>query len=192
MITLATCKEQLLYEIHDPSRYLTPDVTADFSSVEFAETGRDSVRARGATGTARPDTLKVSLGYADGFIGEGQITYAGSGALRRAELALELVKAQLNDAQCHPRELRAEMIGVNSVLPTREISGDPREVRVRVAARTGSLEEANLIGATVESLYTNGPAGGGGVFRTARPVLAMASSLIPRELVRTEIEMMAS
>ena len=99
-ITLETCKEQLLYEIHDPARYLTPDVTASFSEVELLASGINKVRAVGAKGYAKPEFLKVSVGYADGYVGEGQITYAGNGAVRRAELAIEIVKEQLTDSDC--------------------------------------------------------------------------------------------
>ena len=72
-VTLATCKEQLLYEIHDPAAYYTPDVVADFTAVRLTEVGRDRVRVQGGRGRARPECLKVTLGYRDGFIGEGQI-----------------------------------------------------------------------------------------------------------------------
>ena len=72
-VSRATCTEQLIYEVHDPAAYLTPDVTADFSRVSFAEEGVDRVRAQGAGGRARPEQLKVSVGYLDGWIGEGQI-----------------------------------------------------------------------------------------------------------------------
>lgn len=189
-ITLETCKEQLLYEIHDPKRYLTPDVTADFSDVNLCVTGRDRVRAVGATGTERPGYLKVSLGYSDGFVGEGQITYAGGGAVDRAELAIEIVREQLNHSSCRIRELRTEMIGLNSVMPgERGRHYAPTEVRVRVAGRVDSFEEANSIAAVVEALYTNGPAAGGGVVRSVRPVVAIESTLIPRELVRTKVEL---
>ena len=87
LLNRATCAEQLLYEIQDPSAYLTPDVVADFSRVSFEELGQDLVRVRGGTGRMRPATLKVSIGFRDGCIGEGQISYAGPNALPRAELA---------------------------------------------------------------------------------------------------------
>ena len=87
MVTAATCKEQLLYEFTIPPAYVTPDTVADFSRVPMVEAGRDRVAVDGATGGPRPETLKVSLGYRDGYIGEGQISYAGSGAVnRRASL----------------------------------------------------------------------------------------------------------
>jgi hypothetical protein len=192
-ITILTCKEQLVYEIHDPTRYFTPDVTANFSEVELVASGEGRVRAFGATGAAKPQSLKVSIGYSDGYVGEGQITYAGDGALSRAELAIEIVREQLKDSGCAIRELRTEMIGLNSVMPSREMRGHaPPEVRVRVAGRVDSFDEANLIAATVEALYTNGPAGGGGVFRSVRPIVAVGSVLIPRELVHTEVELLVA
>ena len=76
-MSFETCVEQLLYEVHDPSAYLTPDVTADFSAVELREEGPDRVRVSGASGRERPERLKVSVGYRDGYIGEAQISYAG-------------------------------------------------------------------------------------------------------------------
>ena len=75
-LTVRNCKEQILYEVQDPSRYLTPDVTADFSTVRFAELGPDRVHVSGARGVERPMRLKVSTGFYAGFIAEGQISYA--------------------------------------------------------------------------------------------------------------------
>lgn len=77
-----SCTAQLLYEVEDPSAYLQADVTGDFSQVCFTELGDDRVRVEGANGSARPAQLKVSLGYRDGFIGEGQISYAGPAPAR--------------------------------------------------------------------------------------------------------------
>ena len=94
-VTLATCKEQLLYEIHDPAAYCTPDVVADLTAVTLTGIGKDRVRVHGGRGRARPERLKVTLGYRDGFIGEGQISYAGAGARQRAGLALEIVAARI-------------------------------------------------------------------------------------------------
>src|SRR5205814_2567678 len=74
-ITLATCKEQLLYELHDPTRYLTPDVVADFSTVRFEQAGPDRIAVLGGGGGIRPEKLKVTVGYREGFVGEGQISY---------------------------------------------------------------------------------------------------------------------
>lgn len=185
-VTQATCKEQLLYEIHDPRRYLQPDVVADFSEVRVAEEAPDRVRVTGGRGTPRTDTLKVSVGYVDGFIGEGQISYGGPGAVARARLAIEIVRERLALTGVQTGELRFDVIGVDSLYGKTldSLNAEPHEVRVRVAGRTTSAEQAVRIGNEVETLYTNGPAGGGGATKSVREVLAVQSVLLPREHAR--------
>jgi hypothetical protein len=189
-VTARTCKEQLLYEVHDPTRYLQPDVTADFSQVGVEEIARDRVRVSGGRGTRRPSTLKVSIGYVDSFIGEGQISYAGPGALARGRLALEIVRERLKLTAVAASELRFELIGVDSLHGSgvSAHANEPYEVRLRVAGRTENLREAVRIGNEVETLYTNGPAAGGGVVKSARDVVAVASVLLPREYVRPQVQ----
>jgi hypothetical protein len=189
-VTVQTCKEQLLYEVHDPKRYVQPDVVADFSQVKVEEIAPDRVRISGGRGTERTDTLKVSVGYIDGFIGEGQISYAGPGALARGRLALDIVRERLKLTGVAASELRFELIGVDS-LHSSEVSthaNEPYEVRVRVAGRTENLREAVRIGNEVETLYTNGPAAGGGAWKSARDVLAVASVLLPRALAKPRVQ----
>jgi hypothetical protein len=188
-VTARTCKEQLLYEVHDPAKYFQPDVVADFSQVKVEEIGPDRVRISGGRGAKRTDTLKVSVGYVDSYIGEGQISYAGPGALSRGRLALEIVRERLQLTNVAASELRFELVGVDS-LHGPEISaraGEPYEVRVRVAGRTENLREAVRIGNEVETLYTNGPAAGGGAWKSARDVVAVASVLLPRELAKPQV-----
>jgi hypothetical protein len=188
-VTAQTCKEQLLYEVHDPTRYLQPDVTADFSQVTIEEVGKDRVRVSGGRGSERTGTLKISVGYVDSYIGEGQISYAGPGALARGRLALEIVRERLKLTGVAASELRFDLIGVDSLHGARVSAhaGEPYEVRVRVAGRTENRREAVRIGNEVETLYTNGPAGGGGAFKSARDVVAVASVLLPRELARPQV-----
>jgi hypothetical protein len=189
-VTAQTCKEQLLYEVHDPVRYIQPDVIADFSQVTIEEIGPDRVRISGGRGSERPPTLKVSVGYVDGFIGEGQISYAGPGALARGRLALDIVRERLKLTGVAVSELRFDLIGVDS-LHGSDVSAhanEPYEVRVRVAGRTENLREAVRIGNEVETLYTNGPAGGGGAFKSARDVVAVVSVLLPRELAKPHVQ----
>ena len=188
-VTAATCKEQLLYEIHDPRRYYQPDVVADFSEVRIEEAGADRVRVTGGRGAPRTGTLKVSVGYADGYVGEGQISYGGPGAVERARLAIDIVRERLELTGVRMSEARFDLIGLDSLhgsRPSRQ-AADPYEVRVRVTGRTDSLAEAARIGNEVETLYTNGPAGGGGVSRHARDIVAVQSVLVPRDLVRTSV-----
>ena len=185
MVTLATCKEQFIYEIHDPSAYITPDVIADFTGIQMTQIGKDQVRVMGGKGRARTDTLKVSIGYVDSYIGEGQISYGGPGAVARGKLALEIVANRLKLTGVKFDEIRYDLIGVNSLHKDKlSVGHDPYEVRVRVAERTNNMKEAVRIGNEVETLYTNGPAGGAGAWKVAREVVAMVSTLIPRALVK--------
>ncbi len=193
-VSAATCKEQLLYEVHDPARYLQPDVVADFSGVTVAEIGPDRVRSEGGDGRPRTGTLKVSVGYVDGFVGEGQISYAGPGAVARGRLALAIVAERLRLTGVPCREIRHDLIGVDAILgPKLSATGhEPAEVRVRVVGRADSLKEAVRIGNEVEALYLNGPAGGGGAVKSTREVVAIRSVLIPERLVEPVVSYVES
>lgn len=182
-VTKATCTEQLLYEIQDPSSYLTPDVSADFSQVSFGSDGPDRIRVSGGRGRPRPANLKVSVGYRDGYMGEAQISYAGPGALARAGLAKEILEERLGYIDL--KELRFDFIGVNSILPGNHPQADcePYEVRLRVAGRSESMRAASMIHREVETLYTNGPAGGGGVAGSTKETIGSFSTFVPREIV---------
>ncbi len=180
-----SCTAQLLYELEDPARYLQPDVVADFSQVEFESDGSNRVRVWGASGQPRPETLKATLGYRDGFIGEGQISYAGPGARARGELALSVLRARLDRLGCLGMEHRLELIGVNAMHgPALGAEREPYEVRVRLALRCTTRAQADRAAQEVEALYLNGPAGGGGVVMSVREVVAAASALVPRKAVR--------
>ncbi|AKZ63284.1 ABC transporter substrate-binding protein [Herbaspirillum hiltneri N3] len=188
-VTAATCKEQLLYEIHDPQAYLTPDVIADFSQVSITEIAPDRVAISGASGRPRPATLKTTLGYVDSYIGEGQISYAGPGAQARGQLALDIVRQRLAIIDVKTDETRYDLIGVNAIHNGQQSASavEPYEVRARVVGRTASMREAIRIGNEVETLYTCGPAGGGGVTKSAKEIIAVLSALVPRELIHPAI-----
>jgi len=186
-----TCTAQLLYELEDPARYLQPDVVADFSAVRLAGEGPNRVAVEGASGRPRPDSLKVTLGYRDGFIGEGQISYAGPGARQRGELALSILEQRLKLLGMDALEHRAELIGVNAMHGAGlGADREPYEVRVRLALRTAERLEAERVGREVEALYLNGPGGGGGVTQSLREVIAVASTLIPRDAVRPAVKVL--
>lgn len=189
VVNLDTCKEQMLYEIHRPDEYKTPDVIADFTHVTFTQVGKDQVAVSGGTGRARPETLKVSVGYEDGFIGEGEMSYAGPGAVERSRLALDIIKGRFEIINIKPEEVRYDLIGINSLHgQTLSQSSQPYEVRARVAARFATKAEAAVVGNEVEALYTNGPAGGGGAMKSVKEIVAMDSTYIPRSLVATTID----
>jgi Acyclic terpene utilisation family protein AtuA len=186
VINRMTATEQLLYEVTDPGAYLTPDVSADFTGVEIAETARDTIAVKGGRGRKRPDTLKVSIGYHAGYVGEGEISYGGENCVARAKLAGEIVSERLRGQF---QELRVDIMGVGS-LHTREMSEgayNPYEVRLRVAGRSADPEKAALIGEEVESLWCNGPAGGGGARKQTREQIGIVSCLLPREKVKPQV-----
>ncbi len=185
MITLRTVKEQLLYEVTDPTAYVTPDVVVDFGSVDLVDLGEDRVRIENADGTARTGTLKVSVGYRAGFIGEGEISYAGPNARARAELAGAVLHERL-----YPDlpGLRIDLIGIDSMHRSDFGHGiDPCEVRLRAAASGDTRMLAERVGLEVEALYTNGPAGGGGVRRSVTERIGIVSALMPRDSVRSSV-----
>ncbi len=185
-INRMTATEQLLYEVTDPFAYLTPDITADFSAVEIAETAPDTISVTGARGKPRPATLKVSVGYHAGYIGEGEISYGGENCVARAQLGGEIVAERLRGQF---QELRVDILGLSS-LHTRPMSGgdfSPYEVRLRVAGRSADREMAARIGEEVEALYTNGPAGGGGARKSTQEQIGIVSCLIARETVKPQV-----
>jgi len=189
-VSVRTCKEQMLYEIQDPAAYLTPDVTADFSKVTLSQIGADQVMVKNATGKKRPESLKVALGVRDGFIGEGEISYGGSGALQRARLAEKIVIERLRKKSISGRQVKTECIGFNSLLgPVAErVAAPPFEVRLRVAAKVDSEKDARWVGDEVEALYLNGPAGPAGARKYVRPVIAVYATTISRDRVETGIQ----
>lgn len=187
-VTTATCTEQLLYEIENPARYLQPDVVADFSQVLLTQVGPDRVQVSGGAGQPRPDTLKVTVGHREGFIADGQMSYAGPGAVARGQLALDVLRIRLNEAGFADCESRYELIGVNTILGDRIMpSSEPSEVRLRLAMRVKTAVQAKDVVNEVEALYLNGPASGGGATKSVREVIAAASVLIPRDWVNTSV-----
>lgn len=183
-----TCKEQIVYEIHDPENYLTPDCIADFSRVQVKQISDDVVQVTGATGKEKTDFYKVSLGYKDCYIGEGEISYGGPNCLERAKLALEIVKKRLAIQNVTLDEERYDIIGVNSLFSDNPDQYEtPREARIRVAGRTRNKVDAIKVGNEVETLYTNGPAGGGGATKSVSEIISVASILIPKEEITSHV-----
>ena len=187
LLTIRNCKEQILYEVQDPAQYLTPDVTADFASIRFTEVGANRIRVSGARGTARPTRIKVSTGFHAGYIAEGQISYAGPGALARARLARQILENRLHWIDFG--DLRMDFIGVDSMhgVVLSQPVRDPYEVRLRAAGRFISQNDAHRLTQEVESLYVNGPAGGGGVMLSVRENIAMDAAFLPRESITSSV-----
>ena len=188
-----TVKEQLLYEIHDPAAYLTPDVVADIGDAEVEVIAPDRVRLAGVRGHRRPDALKVNVCFESGWQAEGEISYAGPRADARARLAAETIRERMADAG----RLRIDLIGNCSVFGDDDghllaVTGarPAGDVRMRIALRHGDRAEARRLEREVLALYCCGPAGGGGVRTSLRPTLGTRSCLLPRELVPTRHELL--
>ncbi len=196
-ITRMTLKEQLLYEVHDPANYITPDVVVDFTTAILQEIGPDLVRVSSITGKPRTPTLKVSIGCAEGFIGEDMFFYAGPGALRRAELAKRILEKRFEIVGLKAEDIRIDFIGVNAIHgPASASNGrEPYEVAVRVAARTLTREEAFKIGREVDGMAVSGVGMTGKRVPhqdRVREVIGVWSSLIPRANVPWSINMYES
>lgn len=198
LVSTDTCKEQLIYEIHNPKAYLTPDAVADFSGVTFTQIGKDQVRAEHAGSHGRPETLKVSIGYQDCYIGEGEISYGGSNCVARARLAASIMEKRVALTGIKLEEYRTDFIGCNSLFRDKISEGiagfgdmrayAPVEVRLRVSGRSHDRQQAELLANEVEALYTNGPAGGGGVVKRVEQVVSVCSIFIPREAVAWHVD----
>jgi hypothetical protein len=193
-VNLMTVKEQLLYEVHDPANYLTPDVVVDFTTTQLEQVGPDRVRVSGISGKPRTPTLKVSIGCTEGFIGEDMFFYAGPGALRRAQLARRILEERFQLVGWQAEEVRIDFLGVNAIhgamSPAPTV--DPYEVAVRVAARTRTREEAIKVGREVDAMAVSGVGMTGKRVphqdRT-REVIGVWSSLVPREKIVPSIAM---
>jgi hypothetical protein len=181
-----TVKEQLLYEVHDPAAYLTPDVVADIGTARVEQVGPDRVRLSGVRGHPRPATLKVNVFHETGWLAEGEISYAGARAEARARLAADVLKERLAGLG----RLRVDLVGVASVFGDDDgrwldahPAGEARDVRLRVALNHGERAAAERLLREVTALYCCGPAGGGGVRTGLRPRLGTVSCFLRREAV---------
>ncbi|GIX23516.1 MAG: DUF1446 domain-containing protein [Caldimonas manganoxidans] len=185
-VTERTVKEQLLYEVHDPAAYLTPDVVADLTQARVDTVAPDRVRLSGVRGHARPTHLKATVCYENGWLAEGEISYAGARAEARARLAADILRQRLQGLG----RLRIDLIGVASLMADDDgrwlaahSPGEAKDVRLRVALQHAQRRAAETLTREVTALYTCGPAGGGGVRTWLRPRLGTVSCLIPREAV---------
>lgn len=191
LVNLASVKEQLLYEVHDPAAYLTPDVVADISAVQIEQLGPNRVALGGVRGHPRPTSLKVNLCHEGGWLAEGEISYAGPRAEARARLAADVLRRRLPALA-----LRVDVVGALSImgddagnLLAATPAGDARDVRLRVAATHTDRAEAERLTREVTALYCCGPAGGGGVRTALTPRLNTLSCLVPREAVKVSFKM---
>ena len=163
--------------------------------LEMAQVAHDYVAVTGARARPRTPSYKVTVGYHEGFIGEGQISYAGINAVAKAKWAAEIVQGRLKERGFEYSEVRVDLIGMSSLHGKVEARPEPYEVRLRLAMRTDSRAAAEAVGFETRCLHVNGPgSGGGGADPVVREVLAVQSVLIPRHLVdpQVHIEMVSA
>src|SRR5206468_10320489 len=137
-VSFDTLREQLLYEVHDPRHYLTPDVDVDMTTPRTEEIGLDEVRVNAATGRAAPEMLKIVAGYEDGVMGQAMLGYAWTDALAKAQLAAEIIQQQMVEVGLKAEETVIEYLGYNSIhgpLADPTHAKDLNEVYVRIAVR---------------------------------------------------------
>ena len=185
LVDCRTVKEQLLYEVHDPAAYITPDVVADITQATVTQLGPDRVRLAGVKGHPRTPTLKVLAFFDGGWLGEAEISYAGPNAEARARLAMDMIRKRMAGVM----PLRCDLIGVSSIfgddhgeMIAAAPAGSALDVRLRVAGRHEDGEPVERLLREVTALWTGGPAGGGGVRTARRQRLSSRSCLVPREL----------
>lgn len=195
-VTERTVREQLLYEVHDPRHYLTPDVVLDLGEARLRQIGQDRVAIEAIQGHPRPERLKGLVGLRGLWFGEGEISYAGPGALKRAALAREVLLQRFGVLAPHMQPW-IDLSGVASLFNdgrgdylTQRLAHAPEleDVRVRVGFIHTDRALIDALLAEVESLYTNGPAGGGGVRRHISESITTQGFLIPRTEIKTSLE----
>jgi hypothetical protein len=193
LVDTRTIKEQLLYEIHDPARYLTPDVVADVSQAEVTQLGADRVRLSGVLGHPRTDTLKANVFFDGGWFGEGEISYAGPNAEARARLAMDVMRKRCGGDLV----LRFDLIGSISILGDDDgrmlqatATTQSRDIRLRVAGRHEDVAVVDRLLRELTALWTGGPGGGGGVRVHKRQRLSTRSCLVPRERVAASFSLL--
>lgn len=187
-LDVMTCTEQLIYEINDPTAYLTPDCTLDISGVSLTQEASDRVRVEGARARPRTETYKVSVGYADGYIGEGEVSYGGIDAVARAKWAAEIVRERLRQQAFTYDDFRVDLIGMSSLHGQPDSRPVPYEVRLRLAGRTHDRKAAYAIGFETRAMHMHGPGGAGGACEPrVRNVLAVRSVLLPKRLVNPQV-----
>ncbi|HSG38977.1 MAG TPA: acyclic terpene utilization AtuA family protein [Thermoanaerobaculia bacterium] len=194
MVTVDTVAEQLVYEMGDPSGYITPDVTADFTSIRLRQDGKDRVEVSGIQGRPSTPFLKVSASYLAGFKASGQITLSGPRAVDKAKLAAEIVWKRLERAGVTfaPENREEELMGTGACLPgILPVPEDLPEVVLRLGVRHAESAPVERFGKEIAPLVTAGPPGVTG-FAGGRPkpqeIVAYWPALLAREEVEGRIE----
>lgn len=192
-ITVAGVTEQLMYEMGDPHNYITPDVIADFTTINLAQDGENRVRVSGVQGKAATDLYKVSISFADGFKAVGGLIYAWPDAYAKAKAADAMLRKRLAVLGLHYEEIRSQYVGVNA---THEgLGGEPApdiaEVMLRVGVRGQDQAAIQRFTTELAPLALAGPptvTGFGGGRPKVEEVVAYWPALMPKTAVKPQVE----
>lgn len=187
-----TVKEQLLYELGDPKRYITPDCTADFTTIQLTDVEPNRVRVTGIRGGEKPPTLKLSISYANGWKAIGSLVYSWPHALEKARFADRIVRQRLADLGLAYEEIYTEFLGCNACHgPAAAPNPDPPEIQLRIGVRGQDRKAVDRFTRELIPLVLNGPPGATG-FGDGRPpvreIVAYWGALVPREEITTRVE----
>jgi len=188
IISEQSCKEQFLYEVHDPANYITPDVTVDISQAMLTQAGENRVRLRGVKGKERPEMLKLSMGYHAGYKVAAMLSFAWPDAYEKACMAADILIKKLKRKNLKAEEIRVDYIGLNA-LHLNVADMDPEKVKdinevvMRIAIRTLTKEDAYKLVPEISPLQLNGPPGASffGGRAKVQEVIGLWPTLIPRD-----------
>ncbi len=194
-VNVQSVKEQLLYEMGDPQAYITPDVTADFTSINLADDGKDRVKVFGITGNPNTDFYKVSIAYSGGWKAIGTLVYAYPDAYEKAIAADKILRARLERLGLKFDVILTEYVGVNATHG--HLAGEPSpdipEVQLRFGVRGQDKADVERFTKELAPLILTGPPAVTG-FAGGRPkveeIMAYFPALISKALIKTKVEIM--
>jgi hypothetical protein len=186
--------EQLVYEMGDPRSYITPDVVADFTTIQLEQAGADRVRVWGIRGRPPTDKLKVSVAFRAGYKAVGTLVYAWPEALDKARRADEVLRGRLDRLGLRFDQVLTEFVGASATHgPLAGEPGDPPEVQLRIGVRSEDRAAVERFSREIAPLVLNGPPSVTG-FAGGRPkveeIVAYWPALIDRDVVRTSVEVL--
>jgi hypothetical protein len=192
-ISFDTLRQQLLYEVHNPHAYASPDVVLDMGTLKLEDLGNDRVRVTGASGAARPARLKVVGGYHDGWMGTGMIGFSWPQAYAKCEKAAETLKTLVAERGWPVEDMNVEYIGYDSLLGA---NADPtyrdqlNECFLRMTIRTQERKVADAYGRLFPWLGLSGPPYVGSMkgVQGAKELLGIWPTLVERERVESEVD----
>jgi len=190
-----TVKEQLLYELGDPTNYITPDCVADFTTIRLQDLAPDRVGITGIRGGPRPETLKLSISYADGWKAIGTLVYSWPQAVEKARAADRIVRDRLKSLGLTFDEIYTELFGLDACLgAVAPANPDPPEIQLRIGVRGPDRKAVDRFTRELIPLVLNGPPGATG-FGEGRPavreIVAYWPALIPRSEIQTRVEVIS-